>query len=137
MTTHADTPTITSTHTYTDNHTEQLVDWLADTPHHFDDDGDLVLHTPDGEIHPRPGALLVRWTDDIVTSASPRTAERTYGPHGINGRLDTSRTVAAHWHQAAIDNGWTATAHALTCVLAALNGETDPTQLGLDETTGD
>jgi hypothetical protein len=78
---------ITSTHPYTDNHTDQLTTWLADTPHHFDLDGDLVIDTPDGEIHPRPGSWLIRWTDGEVTVASPRTAHRTYGPEGIAGRL--------------------------------------------------
>lgn len=126
------TTDIISTHPYTDNHTDQLTTWLADTPHHFDADGDLVIDTPDGEIHPRPGAWLIRWTDGEVTVASPRTAHRTYGPEGLVGRLNTARTVAAHWHQAAIDRGWAQTAHALACVLAALDGETDPNELGLD-----
>ncbi|MDX2539815.1 hypothetical protein PV437_42680 [Streptomyces scabiei] len=93
MTTPDTPPTITSTLTYADNHTDQLRTWLADTPHHFDDDGDLVLHTPDGHIHPRPGSLLVRWTDHQVTSASPRTAQRVYGPHGIASRLATAETA--------------------------------------------
>jgi len=92
MTTHDEPPAITSTLTYTRPHTDQLTTWLADTPHHYDD-GDLVLHTPDGHIHPRPGSLLVRWTDGIVTSASPRIAERVYGPHGITGRLHTTEAA--------------------------------------------
>ena len=133
MTTHDDTPTITSTHPYTDNHTDQLTTFLADTPHHFDGEGDLVIDTPDGEIHPRPGSWLIRWTDGEVTVASPRTAHRTYGPQGLAGRLRAAQFTAAHWHQAAINRGWAQTAHALTCVLAALDGETDPTQLGLDQ----
>ncbi|WP_032761339.1 hypothetical protein, partial [Streptomyces alboviridis] len=95
----------------------------------------LVIETPDGDIHPRPGALLIRWTDQVVTVASPRIAHRVYGPEGLIGRLNTARTVAAHWQQAAIDRGWAQTAHALACVLAALDGETDQNELGLDPPT--
>ncbi|MDX3170086.1 hypothetical protein PV516_40710 [Streptomyces scabiei] len=95
MTTPEAPPTITSTLTYTGNHTDQLTAWLADTPHHFDGDGDLVIDTPDGEIHPRPGSWLIRWTDDQVTVASPRTAHRTYGPEGIAGRLQRAEAQIA------------------------------------------
>ena len=108
-----------------------LTDWLGAAPHDFDGD-QLVLRTPDGDIRPRTGSSLIRWTDDEITVASPRSAQRVYGPDGIAGRLRTGRTVTAHWHQAALAHGWTEAAHALACVLAALAGETDPRQLGLD-----
>ncbi|MDX2566065.1 hypothetical protein PV413_23790 [Streptomyces scabiei] len=128
---------ITSTHPYTDNHTDQLTAWLADTPHHFDGDGDLVIDTPDGEIHPRPGSWLIRWTDGEVTVASPRTAHRTYGPEGIAGRLRATQFTAAHWHQAAIDRDDIPGAHAIACIRAALAGTTDPNQLGIDDQAHD
>lgn len=89
------TTNITSTHAYTGHHDDQLTTWLADTPHHWDGDGDLVIDTPDGEIHPRPGSWLVRWTDDEVTVASPRTAHRTYGPQGLAGRLRAAEAALA------------------------------------------
>jgi hypothetical protein len=108
-----------------------LTGWLGAAPHSFDGD-QLVLHTPDGDIQPRPGSSLIQWTDAEITVASRRSAQRVYGPDGIAERLRTGRTVAAHWHQTALDRGWTETAHALGCVLAALAGETDPRQLGLD-----
>ncbi|MEH0657572.1 hypothetical protein QA860_07450 [Streptomyces stelliscabiei] len=91
---------ITSTHPYTGNHTDQLTAWLADTPHHFDLDGDLVIDTPDGEIHPRPGAWLIRWTDGEVTVASPRIAHRVYGPQGLAGRLHRAEEAITRIHAA-------------------------------------
>ncbi|QFR00737.1 hypothetical protein F9278_36290 [Streptomyces phaeolivaceus] len=95
------TADITSTHTYTGNHTGQLAAFLAGAPHHWDVDGDLVLTTPDGEIHARPGWLLVRWTDRTITTATPHLAERTYGPEGLAGRLDQTQDAVARVREAA------------------------------------
>ena len=41
--------------------------------------------------------------------------------------LATVRTVADHWRKVATRNEWVSAAHALCRVLAALDGETDPT----------
>ncbi|MFJ1664828.1 hypothetical protein ACIOK4_00275 [Streptomyces bottropensis] len=89
------TTNVTSTHAFTGHHTEQLTAWLADTPHHWAGGGDLVIDTPDGEIHPRPGAWLIRWTDGEVTVASPRITHRVYGPEGLAGRLQRAEAQVA------------------------------------------
>lgn len=44
-----------------------------------------------------------------------------------------ARYVADHWREAAVANGWTVASHPLCLVLAALNGKTEPEQLGLNE----
>ncbi|MDX2667415.1 hypothetical protein [Streptomyces stelliscabiei] len=123
---------ITGLHTWPGGRDPGTAAYLADAPHRWDGD-QLVIDTPDGEIRPRPGWTLVTWHDGEITVASPRTTHRVYSPHGLAGQLYTVRHTAAHWHQAAIAHGWTVTAHALTCVLAALDGETDPAQLGTDD----
>ena len=65
--------------------------------------------------------------------ASPDT------PHAAAMRTaEIAKVVADHWRRAAL--GWgdlmfpgRATAHPLFCVLAALDGETDPRHLGIEE----
>jgi hypothetical protein len=66
---------------------------------------------------------------------------------GVTGPSDADRVAAArfvarHWRDAA--TGWgddpfpgRVTAHPLSLVLSALDGETDPAQLGLDEDVHD
>lgn len=64
-----------------------LPDWLQLDHYRFDYGFQLVIHHPDGDTRPEPGWLLVHWTDDTVTVASPTLAERVYGPNGLAGRL--------------------------------------------------
>jgi len=52
--------------------------------------------------------------------------------------IRVARLVADHWRRAALDWGHESmegriTAHPLCCVLAALDGETDPAELGVGE----
>lgn len=52
--------------------------------------------------------------------------------------VEVARIVADHWRVAAMEGGdslvpWRLAAHPLCCVLAALDGETDPRQLGIEE----
>lgn len=63
-----------------------LTAWLAGTPHTWTS-GRLILHGPDGDTRPEPGWWLIRWDDDLVTTASPAVAERVYGTDGLWGRL--------------------------------------------------
>ena len=51
----------------------------------------------------------------------------------LRARLDVARAVADHWRAVAVEHGWIEAGHALCCVLAALDGETDPTQLGISD----
>ncbi|MDX3053352.1 hypothetical protein PV378_43890, partial [Streptomyces scabiei] len=81
MTTPDDTPAITDTHVLAHPPGPDLTAWLADTPHTLDGD-QLTLHTDLGDMQPRPGWTLLKWTDGEITVASPRTVERVYGPHG-------------------------------------------------------
>lgn len=51
-------------------------------------------------------------------------------------RLRTAHIVAEYWHEALLDLGrkhlhLAGMAHPMGCVLAALNGETDPEELGV------
>ena len=72
-------------HTYTwDGHT--LPTWLHPDQHHHDN-GQLVIHTPDGHARPRPGWTLIAWTDNTITTATPHIAEREYGPAGAYRQL--------------------------------------------------
>lgn len=96
--------TITDTRFFTGIATPDLTTWLGPAPHSWDS-GQLVLHTPDGDIHPRPGSTLVRWSDGTVTSASPRIAQRVYGPDGQLARytrllrvLTTAEDAPTHCH---------------------------------------
>lgn len=83
-------PTITHTHVW--DGTRDLPDWLHDR-HHWHDD-QLVIHTPDQYARPEPGWLIVHWTDDTVTVASPTVADRVYGPNGLAGQLAALQQVA-------------------------------------------
>lgn len=65
---------------------------LADVPHTWDGTHLVLLH-PHDDAHPQPGWTLVHWTDGMVTAASPRTADRTYGPHGLHGRLQQAEAA--------------------------------------------
>ena len=66
--------------------TRNLPDWLRPGLHHWDG-GQLVIHHRDGDGRPRPGWTIVLWTTGDVTVASPRIAEREYGPDGVYARL--------------------------------------------------
>jgi hypothetical protein len=55
----------------------------------------------------------------------------------VEQRLRAAAFTASHWHQAAIDRGDIPSAHAIACIRAALNGETRPDQLGIDDTLHD
>lgn len=74
-----DQPTITHTHTW--DGPRNLPDWL------HQEDGHLVLPGRDDDTQPRPGWMLVRWSDGLITVASPQVAARAFGPDGIHGRL--------------------------------------------------
>ncbi|MFE3855283.1 hypothetical protein ACFXPN_29645 [Streptomyces griseorubiginosus] len=78
--------------------------WLRPDQHHYDN-GELVIHTPDGHhARPRPGWTLIGWTDHTVTVASPAIAEREYGPTGVYQQLtraEAERDVARQ-HSATI-----------------------------------
>ncbi|WP_206326043.1 MULTISPECIES: hypothetical protein [unclassified Streptomyces] len=52
-------------------------------------------------------------------------------------RLRAADFTAAHWHQHAINSSNIPAAHAIACIRAALQGETDPNQLGLDDEAHD
>ncbi|MDX3629028.1 hypothetical protein PV728_01625 [Streptomyces europaeiscabiei] len=122
---------ITSTHPYTDNHTDQLTAWLTGTPHHWDYDGDLVIDTPDGQIYPRPGWLLIRWTDNAVTTATPRIAERIYGPQGLLGQAQDTvtrvRALADSWAKAGPPPLGTSVSRWVDARLIELNAALDQT----------
>lgn len=84
-------PTITDTHTW--DGSRALPTWLHPHQHRWNDDGQLLIHHPDGDTHPQPGWLFVGWSDGTVTVASPTTAERVYGPDGIHGRLERAEAT--------------------------------------------
>jgi hypothetical protein len=63
----------------------QLPAWLDDQHHH--DNGQLVIHTPDGHAQPKPGWTLIAWTDGTITTATPTISEREYGPAGAYQQL--------------------------------------------------
>lgn len=72
-------PTPARTHIWDGTHT--LPDWLGPDHHHWNGNR-LAIRTVDGDSHPRPGWMLIGWSDGAVTIASPRIAEREYGPDG-------------------------------------------------------
>lgn len=51
--------------------------------------------------------------------------------------LRAAEFTARHWHQAALGSGHIPFAHAIACISAAIAGETDPNQLGLDPSVHD
>lgn len=71
-----------------------LPNWLTPDHHHRQDD-QLVIQHPDGNTRPQPGWLLIHWTDNTVTVASPRVAERVYGTDGIHGQHTRAETALA------------------------------------------
>lgn len=92
-------PAPARTHIWDGTHT--LPDWL--TGHHWTA-GQLVIHTPDGDTRPQAGWWLIRWTDDLVTTASPAVAERVYGNDGLWGRLQRAEhEIAQHTEAEAAD----------------------------------
>lgn len=52
-------------------------------------------------------------------------------------RLAAAEFVAEHWRAALVEWDSSGRAHPLCCVLAALDGETDPAELGLTEDVHD
>ncbi|MBD9700682.1 hypothetical protein IHE56_00960 [Streptomyces sp. ID01-12c] len=106
-------PRILHTHHW-DGH--NLPDWLTPDHYHFDNN-QLVIRHPDGNTRPQPGWLLIHWTDDTVTVASPRVAERVYGTDGLHGRLQRAETALARIaaiaeeHPAGIDTALILEAH--------------------------
>ncbi|MDX3516293.1 hypothetical protein PV755_46695, partial [Streptomyces caniscabiei] len=108
-----DQPRILHTHHWDGG---DLPDWL--TPGHYRwTDGQLVIRHDDGNTQPQPGWLLIHWTDDTVTVASPRVADRVYGPDGLHGRLQQAETALtriaaiAEEHPAGIDTALILEAH--------------------------
>lgn len=102
------------THTW-DGHT--LPTWISLDQHSFDN-GELVVHTPDGHARPRPGWTLIAWTDGTITVASPWTGQHVYGPVGAYQQLaqteaqlrqirrlrdDLNDTTGAPWTARALD----------------------------------
>ena len=80
-------PHITDTHTW--DGTRTLPDWL----HH--DGTRLVLPGRDDTTQPQPGWMLVRWSDGLITVASPQVADRAFGPDGMWGRLQRAEAELA------------------------------------------
>jgi hypothetical protein len=91
---------------------DRLALWQSNTEDAIADAGDL------------PGDLTA-WS-----AISRLTAQRD----DLAARLNTARFVADNWraHMVAADQPVAIAAHPLCMVLAALDGETDPEQLGLD-----
>lgn len=87
------------THSWTWTGGRDIPDWLA--RHHHFDGARLVIHTPDGHIRPEPGWWLIHWSDDAVTTATPRIAERVYGTAGLHGRLERAEADLAALRQVA------------------------------------
>lgn len=76
-------------------------------------------------------SLVFRGRGDLRPPAPPPPSDAV--------RLAAARFVADHWREAGVGRerhalGWgTAVAHAMCCVLAAIDGECDPEALGLTE----
>ncbi|GAQ61914.1 hypothetical protein [Streptomyces scabiei] len=103
MTTHDDTPAITDSHLLAHPPGPELAAWLGDAPHTLDGNR-LILHTDLGDMYPRAGWTLLKWSDGEITVASPRTVERVYGPHGLLGQAQHAvtrvRALADSWAKA-------------------------------------
>ena len=82
----------------------------------------VLLHEHHGV--PQSGRTIV---DRVLRAVLPGHDAR------LRARLDVARAVADHWRAVAVEHGWIEAGHALCCVLAALDGETDPTQLGISD----
>jgi hypothetical protein len=79
-------PTVVGTRVWDGSRDPGLSTWLGPHSHHYEGE-QLVIDSIDGPVRPRPGYRLALWTDGEVTVASPRTAERVYGPDGLCGQL--------------------------------------------------
>jgi hypothetical protein len=84
--------------------------------------GDLVVYVNDAPVHVDCEPIVLRH------EATP-----------LPVRLETARRVAEYWHRAAVkelggplEPSYTVAGHALSCVLSALAGETDPGELGVE-----
>lgn len=96
-------PSVVGTRIWDGTCDPDLSTWLGPHTHHYEGE-QLVIDTVDGPVPPQPGYRLARWTDREVTVASPRTAERVYGPDGLQGRL--SRAQAAIARVRALRDRW-------------------------------
>ena len=81
-------------HTHTWDGTPTFPTWLPADRHSWDGT-QLVIHTPDGDAHPRPGWWLIGWTDGLITVASPAVADRAFGVTGLAGRCTAAETALA------------------------------------------
>lgn len=89
-------PTPGRTHTW--DGTRTLPDWL--TGHHHWNDGQLVIHHRDDTTHIQTGWMIVEWSDGAFTAASPRVADRVYGPDGVVGRLAAAEAELRRYTEA-------------------------------------
>ncbi|MEH0590815.1 hypothetical protein [Streptomyces scabiei] len=108
MTTHDDIPAITDSHLLAHPPGPELTAWLGDAPHTLDGNR-LILHTDLGDMYPRTGWTLLKWSDGEITVASPRIVERVYGPGGLLGQAQDTvtrvREAAAQLMRAALNTG--------------------------------
>lgn len=85
-------PALVDTRVWNGTRDADLIAWMGDRAHRFDDDGQLVILTTDGEIRPRPGWTLVSWPDGALTVMSARAALIRLTPVPTCPRCDESLT---------------------------------------------
>lgn len=72
-------------------------------------------------------------TADDVPALVARVRELEDENKKLRDTAAVAHYVADHWREFTAGAGWTIASHPLCLVLAALNGETEPEQLGLEE----
>lgn len=76
-------------------HDPALTEWLGPDTHHWHH-GQLILHTPDGDMTPRPGWSILRWDDGELTIASPRIVARVWQMEGRCSAVMLNQPHAPH-----------------------------------------
>lgn len=84
-------------------------------------------------MNPNEAPDIIRQTLKDNTELFKSVTELQKENARLRSVVAVSRRTADHWRRAAVRYGWETTAHPLCLVLAALDGETDPEQLGLSE----
>lgn len=103
------------------------------TAHARQDVPDLVARVRELEKSVRVHRESITRLDSIKSERGARIVELEEENQKLRDTAAVARYVADHWREAAATNGWPVAAHPLSLVLAALGGETDPEQLGLNE----
>lgn len=99
---------------------------------------DKVAERLIGRLRKVAGSLQTPPLVQLQQREADRNRQRKDNQKGVERKIRIAKVVAEHWSSAIMEGGhadeefpWRTAAHPLGCVRAALDGESDPAQLGV------